>query len=334
MLVLDLLAEYADQMAGEGMSDQTIRRYCRIVRGVARWADDECAVADLTPELMAEYQAELGRRGLAERTVRIELSAVRSFSIWCIRRKLRVDDPTLTLRWPRPPRTRPKALTGEELRSLAEALARVLTGRGRSAWMWERNQRAIYILLYAGLRLGELAALDWRQVDLVWGVIHVVRGKGSKDRAVPISDELWPILERVPRELRRGPVIPAGWRKRHYEHPEQAFLNERGLAKIFSVWLPSIGVTSIHAHRLRHTCATQMRLNGADLKDIQEILGHESLETTDGYLGSDPDHLRDAINRLPPLAEMGRRRAGRPRLTVMEREEERAGRRRHGAGGG
>lgn len=323
-LVLDQLGPYADQMIGEGMSKQTVDRYCRILRGLVAWADPDhdVEIGDLTPELLGDYQAELGRQELADRTIRITLSAVRSFSIWGVRRKLRLDDPTLTLKWPRPAKTDPKALTGEELRQLHEALGSPPRRRGRSEWMWQRNIRAIYVPLYAGLRLGELCDLAWEHLDLVWGVLRVVDGKGGKDREIPIADELWTVLEQVPRDLRRGPVIPAGWRKRHAEHPEQAFFNERGMAKIFSVWLPSIGVKGVHAHRLRHTCATQMRLNGADLKDIQEVLGHESLATTDLYLRSDPERLRAAVNCLPPLAQMGRRRSGRPRLTVLEGREE------------
>lgn len=145
------------------------------------------------------------------------------------------------------------------------------------------------LMLYAGLRLSETAALDWNEVDLHQRLILVRSGKGDKDRSLPIHSTLLDELTQVPARERQGAV--AG-------KPNGANLNYKSMAHIFERWLSSLGVR-ITAHQLRHSFANQMLHNGADLRHIQELLGHKSLDTTQVYLMLSPEHLRNAVAGIP-----------------------------------
>jgi len=297
----DLLTDVLDRFVVEAptlnLAPRTIDRYARILRGFARWLDpDDATVEDIDPEMVRQYQAHLHQTDHQPRTIRITLTAIRTFCRWCIRTKRRLDDPTLEVIFPRIPRSVPRALLGAELRTLVAAYeAGKPARRGMSIWQWNRNWRCIMLMLYAGLRLGEVCALDWSAIDLDAQILYVYNGKGDKDRALPIHGELAHALALVPRTDRVGPVIPS----RHSSGRTPRPMDEKTAHHIFERWLPSIGVEGITAHRLRHTCATLLRRQHADLKTIQEVLGHESLATTQIYLGPDPERIREAINVLP-----------------------------------
>lgn len=298
--ILDALPQFAAEEQGARIGPQTMQRYLRILRAFAVWLDDDAAVLDIAADLVRRYQGELAAAGRAPRTIRLTLSAIRAFCRWAIRAQLRADDPTLAVVWPKIPKTRPRPLAARVLAQLADVLEAPRTGRGRSAWQWQRNVRCITLMLYGGLRLGDACRLDWDHVDLDDGLLYLEQGKGRKDRVVPIHARLDAVLRRVPPAEQRGPVVGSRG---------GAFASEKTLAHIFERWLPQLGVTGVKAHRLRHTCATELRRHGADLKAIQAVLGHESLATTELYLGDDPEELRAAIDRLPGIREMGRRPA-------------------------
>ena len=297
--IVDVLPRFAAETQGEGIGPQTMQRYRRILRAFAGWLDPDATLCDIDTGFIRAYQGELYARRQAVRTIRQSLSAIRAFCRWSIRAGLRADDPTLDVVWPRIPKSLPRPLTADELRQLAAILAAPRRGRGRSAWTQQRNARALSLMLYAGLRLGECCHLEWAALDLGRGVLYVVQGKGRKDRIVPIHPLLATLLARVPAAQRRGAVVG---------NRDGSCQGEKTLAHLCMRWLPAHGLDGVTAHRLRYTCATEMRRSGADLKDVQGILGHASLATTEMYLGPDPDRLREAINRLPAMEEMGRPR--------------------------
>jgi integrase len=115
------------------------------------------------------------------------------------------------------------------------------------------------------------------------------------DRVVPFHRELRRALIAVDRADRAGPVVPtrAG-----------GAMGPDSLAHICQRWLPSVGIEDVTAHALRRACATLMRRGGADLETIRGVLGHESLATTEIYLGPDPELLRDGVDMLPGLADL------------------------------
>lgn len=290
MRILDCLEAFGQSLIGQ-MERLTIENYVRIMTRFAHWLDpDDAEVSDLHTDLVDAYRIALVARGLKPKTVSLELSAIRRFCRWCVAQRLLLTDPTLPIVWPKMPHTLPRALSSRELDALHAALIAPCKQDAKSVRLWARNRRAIYVMLYAGLRIAEAAALDWGAVDFHARTLTVYDGKGGKDRSVPLHPVLMAELERVPPDARYGAVCG-----QKYGEP----VGPKGLGHVFERWLPQQGVDGISAHRLRHTCATLMRRYGADLLDIQQILGHESLSTTQRYLGADPEQLRRAIDRLP-----------------------------------
>jgi len=144
-------------------------------------------------------------------------------------------------------------------------------------------------MLFGGLRISEAAALRWRDVDLEGRYLVVRDGKGGKDRSVPLH----PILLA---ELAAEPPHRPNWAVAG--KVDGSGMAVKSMAHIFERWLPALGL-AISAHQLRHSFATELLRKRADIREIQELLGHESLETTQRYLALDPERLRAAVELLP-----------------------------------
>lgn len=308
--ILDVLPAFGRACATLDIGPETRDRYVGILAAFATWLDPDATVCDITTDLIQAYQAELAEAGRAKRTIRLTLSAIRAFCRWGVRVELRADDPTLGVTWPKIPRTRGRSLRLVELRQLVTLMQGPMPRRrGFSRFQWERNERCFQLIIYAGLRISEVCALCWEDIDLELRTLLVRGGKGDKDRLLPIHAQLVATLERVPETARRGAVLPS--------ERGGSNMTPEGADKIFSRWLPKLGVTGLSAHRLRHTCATLMRHFGADASDIQAVLGHESLATTQGYLGPDPERLEAAVGVLPAWEELGTQQAPRLRIVGM-----------------
>ena len=138
---------------------------------------------------------------------------------------------------------------------------------------WCRNRRAIFLMLFAGLRISEAAALRWRDVDLEGRYLVVRDGKGGKDRSVPLH----PILLA---ELNKAPAHRPNWAVAG--KADGSCMTVKSMAHIFERWLPERGLT-ISAHQLCHSFATELLRKRADIREIQELLGHNSSRTTEIY---------------------------------------------------
>ncbi|NNJ10610.1 tyrosine-type recombinase/integrase [Chloroflexales bacterium ZM16-3] len=271
----------------------TRARYSRILNCLIRDLPEGVSLANCTDREIRTYLAMRAEAGISARTQRQTLSAMRCWSLWAMREGLRMDDPTRLITWPKLPKTRMRPLSAAQLRQLLKLLRDgPPSRRGVSNWQWERNRRALLLMLYAGLRLSEVGALLWEQIDLEARLLYVEDGKGAKDRTLPIHRELLAALYAVPAQERVGSV--AGSRKGKPMGPKT-------MAHICQRWLPSMGIEDVTAHSLRRTCATLMRRNGSDLEAIRGMLGHESLATTEIYLGPDPELLRRGVDQLPDI---------------------------------
>lgn len=287
--ILDTLDSFAAALAGRKLRDRTIDTYMAALRQYAAWLDAP-TVHGISADSIGRYQ--LTRREKAASTIGKDLSAIRAYTRWCIRAKLRSDDPTLDLEWPKRRRRLPRPLKREELRTLEAILARpapVLDIRARR--LWERNRRIVLLLLYTGLRRTEIAGLVWGDVylDEAQLIVRQETAKGGNERIVPLHARVVAELETTPPPKRRGAV--AG-------HRDGRCLSHKSIGTIFERWLNDQGLR-ISAHKLRHTAATQLIISGASLRDVQETLGHADIRTTEGYTALIPERQRAAINRLP-----------------------------------
>lgn len=250
-------------------------------------------IADITYQAIEAYKQRFSREHAA-RTVGLALTAIRSFVRWQIDCDLRQDDPTRRVRFPRPPKSLPRALSDDQVRELLAALAAMPAKlMPQAEFQWRRNRLAILLLLYTGMRIMELANLRCRDVDLAAARLTIRDGKGDKDRTIPIHivplGELRLVLaERRPKDAVCG-------------HPHGPCLSLKSWHHVFERWVPEqLGLSfTLTAHPLRHTFITALIDHGANVFEAQELAGHESPETTRVYYRLSSEHLRAAIDRLP-----------------------------------
>ncbi len=234
-----------------------------------------------------------------------KLSAIRSLYRFLVREGLAPGNPARAVSGPRKPKRLPEVLPEEEVAALVEApeLAEPLAIR----------DRAFLELLYgSGLRVSELTGLDTAGLDLASGLVRVL-GKRSKERIVPFGKPAADALRRYLDEAR--PVLAVG---RDHAGAERAlFLNYRGgrlsarsVARRLSRWVVASGLPRhVHPHVLRHCFATHLLGNGADLRGIQELLGHASLSTTQRYTHLDWKRLAAVYDAAHPRARSPRPRS-------------------------
>jgi integrase/recombinase XerD len=260
---------------------------------------DLCARLDVPPatatnEHLAAYVAQLRADGLAATTIARRVAAIRSFYRHQVLLGARADNPAAELELPRRRRTLPKTLSAGE----AERLIEAATGTTPRSL----RDRALVELLYgAGLRVSEAVGLDRAGVDLEQRIVRCI-GKGSKERVVPIGRQAVDALQRY---LARGrPYLD----KRH--RPE-LFLNARGGALTRSgafLILRRLAGTAglepgrVHPHLLRHSFATHLLEGGADLRAVQEMLGHADLATTELYTHVSDRRRRELYFQAHPHA--------------------------------
>jgi integrase/recombinase XerC len=266
-------------LASPGLSDATRRAYGADLRDFAAWLrEHELALDDVDVRVLAAYTSELGRarRGLAPTTIARQLSAVRSL----VRHALgpsRVPDAALA---PRRPRRLPETPALEEVERAVDSAG------DHDGPLALRNAALLELVYSCGLRSAEAVALDLSDVDLDREQLHV-RGKGGKERLVPFGEEAAWLLARWLRDGR--PALARG-------ACDALFLSVRGKRLDTSVLrrlLPN-------PHRLRHAYATHLLEGGADLRTIQELLGHASLSTTQVYSHVDARRLRRVYDRAHP----------------------------------
>ena len=276
---MDTAQAIARFLRSPGLRESTRRAYRGDLEEFGRWLSRRgLAVGDVDVRVLTDYATELGKarpRKLAPATIARKLAAVRSFLRFTLG-PANVPDAALG---PRRPRRLPETPKAVEVEAAIEALH----GDGTLAL---RNQALVELVYSAGLRSAEAVGLELADVDFDREQLHV-RGKGGKERVVPLGEQAALLLVRYLHEAR--PKLARG--------PENAvFLSARGkrldtstVRRVFS-----------HPHRLRHAFATHLLEGGADLRTIQELLGHSSLSTTQLYSHVDGKRLRRVYDRAHP----------------------------------
>jgi integrase/recombinase XerC len=227
--------------------------------------------------VLVDYASELGRarNGLAPATIARKLAAVRSLLRFTLG-PTRVPDASLS---PKRPQRLPEAPRRAEVEELIE-------GVGGDGPLGVRNRALVELVYSAGLRSAEAVALDLGDVDFEQEHLHV-RGKGGKERVVPLGEEAAHVLARYLQEAR--PELARG-------ADDALFLSARGRRLDTSTLRRLLP----HPHRLRHSFATHLLEGGADLRTIQELLGHSSLSTTQVYSHVSAKRLRKVYDRAHP----------------------------------
>jgi integrase/recombinase XerC len=296
-----------------GASEHTLRAYGREVRGFAEYLTETLGegadIKSVEHTHIRSYLAVLFDRGLTKASVARALAAVRSWFKWLARSGFVESNPALLVSTPKLPKHLPRVPGIEELNRVLNSLgtvgseakdfnakgakdgAKVRHEEGGEIAAWPARDRVIFELLYgSGIRNSELVGLDL--ASILWGDDAIrVFGKGRKERLVPLGDEAAAAIRAYMPE-RKDRLEAAGKGKLVHEGPLLMNLRARGscrlttrsVGRIVKQIALSRGLAAdVHPHTLRHAFGTHMLEEGADLRAIQEMLGHERLSTTQRY---------------------------------------------------
>ena len=294
------LKEYLDYLSIErGASPNTSAAYGRdLARYLAYLEQDGIASPDgvTRPAVEAHIRA-LEDVGLAPTSVERAVSAIKGFHRFMVAEQITAVHPTADLPLPAKPERLPDVVSRDRVEALLDQ-SFPATAAG------ERDRAILEVLYGCGLRVSELCGLDVRDVDLEEEVVRVF-GKGSKERIVPI-------MGTAAGSLRRYLEGPRGQLVRAARPVSAVFLNTRGgrisrqsVHKIVETYGRLAGIEGLHPHTLRHSFATHMLEGGADLRIVQELLGHANIATTQLYTHVDRTHVRMAYLAAHPRAKRG-----------------------------
>ena len=261
------------------MAGATRRAYASDLRDFGRWYG-EGDIERVDVRVLADWVAELGRRRaggrLSPATISRKLAAVRALLRFSLGAELVPDTPFR----PRRSRRLPDAPKEREIGDVLEEL----DGEGP---LPARNRALVELVYSAGLRSAEAVALDLGDVDFEQELVHVRQGKGAKDRVIPLGEEAAFLVARYLREAR--PQLARGANNALFVSAHGRRLDTSTLRRLVP-----------HPHRLRHAFATHLLEGGADLRTIQELLGHASLSTTQMYSHVDAKRLRKVYDHAHP----------------------------------
>lgn len=275
------------------LSERTLAAYEADVRLFAEWVARAGvdSPADVHRTLVRRYVASLSTREFARRSIARKAAALRRYFGWAVAEGLVADDPTIGLHVRAGDGRLPRVLDRRELQHLLDGPS----PEDEPIWRRHRDDAVLEILYGSGVRVSELCSLELHQVRPDERLL-VVWGKGAKERRVPLGD---PAVDAIQAWLAiRHEVVPA-------EAGQVVFTNERGkpltprdVRRILDRRSP----TPTHPHALRHTFATHLLDGGADLRSVQELLGHSDVATTQRYTHVSRERLRSAYRKSHPRA--------------------------------
>jgi len=244
-------------------------------------------------DFVIEAQGRFGRR-----TLHNHVSALRAFyKYWLVREKV-TRNPFTGVPLPKLETRLPQFLTEQQMKELLFGPQRLLEAGNLDAFTAWRDRLVMELLYGAGLRVSELVALDYRQIDLESGVARVL-GKGRKERLCPLGRVATAVVVKWKTEFARNavPAAPVVVSSRH------ARLAVREVQRLLKRYLALAGLPpDLTPHKLRHSYATHLLNAGADLRLVQELLGHASLNTTQIYTHVSVARLKDVYNKAHPRA--------------------------------
>ncbi len=286
-----------------GRSDHTRAAYVHDVDEFVAWADrGACSGPDaLDRRVLRRYLAYLDTRGFARASIARKVAALRAYLRFLRRHGVIAEDLGRTMRTPKGASRLPRVIRSSEAEGIVDAVGAVAEDADDVATAVALRDRAIVEVLYgAGLRVAECCGLDRGDVDVRRALVTVL-GKGSKVRRVPLGD---PGRDAVVEWLEQG----RPWLATDDSPPDAVFLNRRGRrltprdARRVVEGLRGADGRSLHPHAFRHAYATHLLEGGADLRAVQELLGHADLATTQIYTHVTRDRLRSVYDSTHPRA--------------------------------
>jgi integrase/recombinase XerC len=283
-------------------SPHTVRNYARDVRSFARWAAERTGEPSgqglwgrVDTGLIRSFLASL-HAGHAKSSIARNLSGLRTFLAYLVREGHLAASPAEGLRAPKAPRKLPNFMPVDEVFHLLDGVA------GKGEGLAGIRDRAMLELLYGtGIRVSELVGLDGRDVRLGSRTARI-RGKGRVERDVPLT-EAAALAVAAYLDGRRGAGLPLNVEGPVFLNSRGGRLTDRSVRRVLDRWIREAAIARrVSPHTLRHSFATHLLAGGADLRAIQELLGHKSLSTTQKYTHVGIEKLMEIYDRAHPRA--------------------------------
>jgi integrase/recombinase XerD len=284
----------------KGYSRNTIEAYRNDLNGLVNFAANEAACsswADFNRQNILSYLLDLKERKYVPTTIARKVAAIRSFFSFLLAEGVIKNDPTENMSSPSLGRSLPKAITLSEVRLLLEQPAKQTSDEAK-------RDRVMLELIYAsGMRVSELVSLNLDDVNTVGDYFVRCFGKGHKERIIPLYEQIAKSVIKYVQETRP--------RLAHGNKENALFLNARGerltrqgFWQKLKEYAKSAGLDAkVSPHTLRHSFATHMLSGGADLRSVQELLGHANISTTQVYTHLTSDHVRRTYEKSHPRAK-------------------------------
>jgi tyrosine recombinase XerC len=292
-----LVKDFLDYLRAErDASLLTIRNYSASVAEFAAWFEQKykqkCDWLRVDSFHARGYLVHLTERQFDRATIHLKMSALRSFFKWLVRAERVKHNPLVGLTLPKKAQRLPKFLTVQQVGALLEAPLK----REKNSLLAWRDKAILETLYSAGLRIHELVQLNDDDLDVLGEVVRV-RGKGKKERLAalggPAIETLQKYLELRARQS-RGPL---------FVNKSKGRMTARSVQRMLKKYLIAAGLDpSLTPHKLRHSFATHMLDAGADLRSVQELLGHANLSTTQIYTHVTPERLKKVYEKAHPRA--------------------------------
>lgn len=291
-------AKYLAELGRRGASAHTLRNYGSDLEQFAAYfeppGETGPPMEQLDLALLREWMSGLYDQGLSVVSVRRKLAALRAMCKFLLAEGIVSVNPAARLRTPKAKQRLPEVMSAEKTNNMLDAVER---GEGLEKPSRERDIAFLELLYGCGIRVSELVGIDLEDIDLRDGWLRV-RGKGNKERQVPVAGRAVAAIERYLEQRSARPEERA------------LFLNSRGarlsdrqvrrLVKLYALMVT--GDSTVHPHSFRHAYATHLLADGADLRAIQELLGHARLSTTQKYTQVSLKDLQRVYDRAHPKA--------------------------------
>lgn len=297
LVYIDLFARWLS--IEKGYSDHTVDNYCRDVSEFAGFVSDDCRTVDIDPSIIKSYIYSLNKINKPASVAR-KLSALQTFFALLQQENHIVSNPLIGIVRPKQGHYIPVFLTVDEV-------FRLLDAPGDADTFGRRDKAILEILYSTGMRVAEMTGLNINALDFDTEMVRIT-GKGNKERLAPVGG---PALDAIRKYLpQRDFLLRRNLQRGRQTEGDPIFVNGRGgrlttrsVERLVSFYARRAGIISrVTPHSLRHSFATHLLEMGADLRVVQELLGHASLSTTQKYTHLTVDHLMEVYDRTHPKA--------------------------------
>ncbi len=284
------------QETEKNASPLTVRNYSAALKKYSEWRGVSFSNwRDETGDDFRGYLYDLMKQNLKRSTIRLRFAALRSFYKYLVLRRGLASSPVAEVQMPKPERSLPVVLSVKQMVELLEIPLKNDAPTKGPEWLKFRDVAILELFYSSGLRISELLGLDVKHVDFVEEIVKVI-GKGRKERMVPVGGTAIRAIQRYRQEaaVTNGPL---------FRSVRGTRITQQAVDQMLKKYLKMSGIPfGVSPHKLRHSFATHMLDAGADLRSVQELLGHASLSTTQIYTHVTKERLKTVYDEAHPRA--------------------------------